>query len=115
MKLWLPVAGFALIVASYVPAAGAASEPASVRHAPAGEHMVVGTIRSMQGLRLWIVNRNGRTLVVDDADAWRLHQSAVPVVGRSISVRGTYEGTGVLHAQTVLRVKDSPALWPADR
>jgi hypothetical protein len=33
----------------------------------------------------------------------------------AVTAEGTYDAQGVLHAQTIVRAKDSVALWPPDQ
>jgi len=78
-------------------------------------HEVYGTVRSIKGSQLTIQTRTGGSVQVDAAAAIRAHLSVVPVLGHAVHVRGTSDKKGVLHAETILRAKDSPAGWPADR
>ena len=77
-------------------------------------HEIYGTIRTMTGSQLGLQTRTG-LVRVDAADALRTYQSAVLFVGRSVMVRGAFDAAGVLHAQTILRAKDSPEFWSPDR
>jgi hypothetical protein len=52
---------------------------------------------------------------VDISKANDQHRSIVPVVGRAVVARGTYDKAGVLHADTIQRAKDSATLWPEDK
>jgi|GEM_PF-3182751 len=114
MQLPIAVAAFVVFLGTSAWAQNLSPRPPLQRHAAAGR-LISGTIRRIDGLLLTIVTRTGRAIAVDDAEAWRLHRSAVPVLGRSVVVRGSFDGSGVLRAVTVSRLKDSPALWPADR
>jgi hypothetical protein len=79
------------------------------------DHEIYGTIRSVDGARLSIETRSKKIIQVDIKPAIDGHRSVVPVVGRSLAVRGTYDKKGVLHASTVQRAKDSALLWPEDK
>jgi hypothetical protein len=57
----------------------------------------------------------GQLIQVDAATAMQAHLSVVPVVIHAVEVRGTTDASGVVHAETILRAKDSPAMWAADR
>jgi hypothetical protein len=78
-------------------------------------HEIYGTIRSIEGDRVTIETRAQKTIQVDLKPAIEAHRSVVPVVGRSLQVRGTLDSKGVLHATMAQRAKDSPALWPDDK
>jgi len=58
---------------------------------------------------------NRHAVEVDATDAVRARLSTPLIGGRAVLVRGDYDSKGVLHAQAILRAKDSAALWPADR
>ena len=90
----------------------AVAPPATTKFAP---HEVSGIIRSLNGSQFTLQLRNGRFVRVDAAAAMQGHQSAVLVVSRPFLVRGSYDATGVLHAQTILRAKGSQQLWETDR
>jgi hypothetical protein len=86
----------------------------------AGESRVVardifGIVRAVKGSQLTIQTRTGQMIQVDAATAMQAHLSVVPVVSHAIEVRGTTDASGVVHAETILRAKDSPAMWAADR
>jgi hypothetical protein len=86
-----------------------------VREAKEAEHEIYGTIRSVEGDHLSIEIRSKKVIQVDIKAAIEGHRSVVPVVGRTLAVRGTYDKKGVLHASMVQRAKDSVALWPEDK
>ncbi len=88
---------------------------ATIPAANAAQHEVYGVVRRVDGERFVMQRRDGRPMSVDASAAWRAHQSVVPVVGNAVLVRGTVMRNGTLNAQTVLRAKDSPALWLDDR
>lgn len=85
------------------------------REAKDTEHEIYGTIRSVEGARLSIETRSKKVIQVDLKAALDGHRSVVPVVGRSLVVRGTYDKKGVLHASAAQRAKDSASLWPDDK
>jgi hypothetical protein len=91
------------------------AEKTSPASSSAGSHEVYGTVRSIKGSQLTLQTRTGVLTQVDAAAAMKVHLSVVPVVGHALDVRGTTDKKGMLHAQTILRAKDSPAGWPADR
>ena len=75
---------------------------------------VSGTIRAIDGSVLTLQTRSGQTVRVDAASAVRHQQSTVLFVGRTVDVRGAYDDKRVLHAQTIVRAKPSPAVWRPD-
>lgn len=74
-----------------------------------------GIVRDIKDSRLTIQTRTGQLIQVDAATAMQAHLSVAPVVGHAVEVRGTSDASGILHAETILRAKDSPAMWPPDR
>jgi hypothetical protein len=81
---------------------------------PADVHEIYGKVTSVNG-NLVSVERNGQVQRVDVTPAVDASQSVPVVVGQAIRVRGTLGFAGVLQAQSVVRTKSSPALWPPDR
>ena len=59
--------------------------------------------------------RTGKLVQVDAKHAMEAYRSAPLVVGRAIAFKGTMDERGTVRAETLQRVKDSSALWPADR
>jgi len=96
-------------------AGGYATDTQAQRSAKTSSREIVGTIDSISGSRLLIRTRTGARVRVDALAAMAGGHSAVLFVGRSVDVVGTVDNAGVLHAATIWRVKDSPALWPPDR
>lgn len=78
-------------------------------------HEVYGKIVSVEGSRITIETRTRQVLKVDAADALRTHMSVPLVVGHAIGVKGMSDAKSVLHAQLILRAKDSLDMWPADQ
>ena len=78
-------------------------------------HDIFGTVRSIKDSRFAIQTRTGELIQVDAATAMQAHLSVMPVVGHAVEVRGTTDASGILHAETVLHAKDSPAMWAPDR
>jgi len=74
-----------------------------------------GTVLELTGTALTLETRTGGVVRADAAQAQKAHRSVVLVVGEAITALGTYDAQGVLMVRTVLRTKDSPALWPPDR
>ncbi len=98
-------------------AARAATRAASlaILHLAPGEHALSGKVVRIDRSVLTMRVRDGALLHVDIGAARRNSQMAVPVVGRAMLVVGSYAPDGVLGADYVQRIKNSPALWPADR
>ena len=89
-------------------------------NAKSGESKIVardvfGIVQTINGSQLTIQTRNGQSVPVDATTAMQAHLSVVPVVGHAVEVRGTADASGLIHAETILHAKDSPALWAADR
>jgi hypothetical protein len=88
------------------------SPPPAAADAP---HAVYGRLVGRDDTILEIETRSGKRLRVDTTAARETRANAFPVVGRSILASGDYDDRGVLHAVSVQRVKDEPALWRMDR
>jgi outer membrane protein assembly factor BamB len=85
-----------------------------VKLAP-GEHEVYATVRAIDGDKLTVEKRDGKTLTVDASRAEAEHAKAQPEVGKALVARGTYSPAGVLQANAVLHAKTNPAMWYPDR
>jgi hypothetical protein len=98
---------------------------AAARHAPVappvlpplppGSHEIFGTIKAVAGGNITLAGRTGKLAHVDATSAMHRHMSVVLLIGEPITVFGSYDGTGVLHAASVLHAKPSPKGWPEDR
>src|SRR5581483_11683082 len=64
----------------------------------AGEHEIYGTVRAIDGDKLTVEKRDGKTLTVDSSRAEALYAKAQPQVGKALVARGTYSPAGVLEA-----------------
>jgi hypothetical protein len=82
---------------------------------PANSLEIFGMITAITGSNMTLTTRTGKLVRIDAADAVRSHCSVVLLVGEPIMVSGGYDGSGVLHATTVLHAKQSPKGWRADR
>jgi hypothetical protein len=78
-------------------------------------HQIYGKILSVDGSQVTIQTRTRQVIKVDAAEAMRTHMSVPLVVGHAIGVKGTSDAKSVLHAQLVVRAKDSLDLWPVDQ
>jgi len=80
-------------------------------------HEISGVVKSIDasGSPLTIETRTGRLVQVDATGAIQMQRINVPPVGHAVRVRGTYDAKGVLHAEMILREKESPIGWPKDR
>jgi hypothetical protein len=76
---------------------------------------IYGKIESVKGTMLTLRTRSGDLVQVETKPAQDAYHSAPLVVGRAVSVKGTADKAGVIHAEVVLRAKDSSAMWPPDR
>ena len=82
---------------------------------PAGQHEISGTVQSIYGSTLTVRARAGSLIKVDGASAVANFKAAPPSIGHGILVRGTIDGSGVVHAEALLHAKDNPAMWRPDR
>jgi len=122
-KIWicLPVLAVAAIGNGIaVPPAHPAKQAAKKESAAksAGEKTareICGKIQGLKGTMVMLQTRTGSLVQVDTKPAMEAQRSAPLVVGRAISVKGTVDKAGILHAEVLQRVKDSSILWPADR
>ena len=76
---------------------------------------VYGKVQSIKETMITVQTRTGTTLEVDSAAALKGERSAPIVIGHAIFARGTMDKKGILHAESIQRAKDAPAMWPADR
>jgi hypothetical protein len=76
---------------------------------------IYGKIESVKGTMLTLRTRSGDLVQVETKPAQDAYHSAPLVVGRAVSVKGTADKAGLIHAEVVLRAKDSSAMWPPDR
>jgi hypothetical protein len=95
--------------AQFVPAA-----PAPLPLPPDG-HEIFGTIKTVAGSSIALATRTGKLIRVDAANAVRGHLSVGLLVGEPVTVYGSYDGSGVLRATSVMHAKHSPIGWPVDR
>ena len=98
----------------FVARAQDAAKPAAL-NTNAPPHEITGVLEHADGPVLTLRTRAGKIAQVDDSDALRRGQIGVLVAGNAYTVQGTYDSTGALRAQAVLRAKASPAIWPQDR
>jgi hypothetical protein len=88
----------------------------STKNSAAGSlHQAYGTIRKIEGSQLTIESRDGHMMQVDATDAIKSSRTIILSVGRTINLLGSYDTTGMLHAQSIQRAKSSSAGWPPDR
>jgi hypothetical protein len=94
----------------------AAQTPTRHIAVPAKElpHDLYGILQKVEGSRLTIETRSGKLVQVDATVAFEQGRTTLLRVGHAVDARGKYDGRGVLHADTILRWKDSPSLWPLD-
>jgi hypothetical protein len=79
-----------------------------------GEHEVRGTVRAIAGYKLDVELRNGKTIVIDSAQAAAKHKVAPPSIGHALVARGPIEN-GVLQAVQIGHAPDHGYAWPEDR
>ena len=83
--------------------------------APASGNQVSGWIDQISGTELVLRKRNGAHVTIDAKPAQDAFQSGPIGMEEAITADGYYDAQGVLHAQTIVRAKDSVALWPPDQ
>jgi len=100
-------------------AAVATSVPASsgvvASQIPASGSQVSGWVDQITGTELVLRKRNGDHVAIDAKPAEAAFQSVPIGMEEAITAEGNYDAQGVLHAQTIVRAKDSVALWPPDQ
>jgi hypothetical protein len=100
-------------------AAVATSVPVSsevvTSQSPASGSEVSGWVDQINGTELVVRERNGAHVTIDAKPAREAFQSVPIGMEEAITAEGNYDAQGVLHAQTIVRAKDSVALWPPDR
>jgi hypothetical protein len=80
-----------------------------------GEHEIYGKVRAINDAKLTVEKRDGSTLTVDVSGAEAKFRKAEPSIGQALLARGTYDGEGVLIANTILHAKPNPRMWYSDR
>jgi hypothetical protein len=81
-------------------------------------HAISGTFQKVSGSILTLTTRNGISATIDASQAARNEQIGTPLnVGIPLTVQGSSidPKTGALLADSIIRAKDSPALWPPDQ
>jgi len=78
-------------------------------------NQVSGWVDGINGTELMIRKRNGTHVTIDAKPAQDAFQSVPIGMEEAITAEGSYDAQGVLHAQTILRAKDSRDLWPPDQ
>jgi hypothetical protein len=88
----------------------------TVDDAPLGnDHVLIGNVISIDSATVKLRTRTGRLVTVETVAAKKAHLAVTVSRGEALMVHGVYDKRGVMHAETIMRAKDSPALWPADR
>ena len=72
-----------------------------------------GTVKSVNGNKITILLRTGKTLTVDLSEATKAGTTIDPVVGEKVAANGTLNEYGTLSARTLNRAKDR-ASWGTD-
>jgi hypothetical protein len=80
-----------------------------------GEHEIHGVVRSMTGNMITVARRDGSLVRIDSTLADKKSRMAQASVGNGLLARGTFDGTGILRAHTILHAVKNPAMWKADR
>jgi hypothetical protein len=79
------------------------------------KNKVSGWIDQINGTELVLRKRNGAHVTIDAKPAEDALQSVPIGMEEAITAEGSYDAQGVLHAQTIVRAKNSRDLWPPDR
>jgi hypothetical protein len=82
---------------------------------PPNGHEIFGTIRSINGDSLTIATRSGGIINVNATLALQNYESVVLLADEAVRILGSFDGSNVLQATSITRVKPSSALWPPDR
>ena len=85
------------------------------RQARKGEHEIYGEVRAINDAKLTVEKRDGSMVTVDASPAQAKFRKAEPSIGHALLARGTYDGQGVLIANTILHAKPNPRMWYGDR
>jgi|HubBroStandDraft_6_1064221.scaffolds.fasta_scaffold61460_2 outer membrane protein assembly factor BamB len=82
---------------------------------PGQPNQVFGVVTKVEGSLITLRTRTGSEVRVDTTAADKANLSAAAPLGRALHAAGTIDSAGVMHAEAIMRVKDSPAFWAADR
>jgi len=78
-------------------------------------HLVCGIAHKISGSKFEIETRSGKVVRVDATNAIQADRRAILYEGTPVSAEGAIDKGGVLHAETVNRLKNSRSSWPPDR
>jgi len=81
----------------------------------AAQHLVCGIVHKVNGAKFALETRDGKVVKVDASAAIKAERSATLYEGLAVSAEGKLDKSGVLHAESVVRIKSARALWPEDR
>ncbi|HKF58036.1 MAG TPA: hypothetical protein VKJ45_21440 [Blastocatellia bacterium] len=82
---------------------------------PASANQVSGWVDQINGTELVVRKRNGAHVTIAARPARDVFRSVHMGMEEAITAEGNYDAQGVLHAQTIVRAKNSRDLWPPDR
>ena len=118
MRERIGVAAIILIAALGACLAGAVSGgAASTLSGPSPSppsHYVSGIVQNVSGAKFSLEKRDKHSIQVDVSDAVKNGRVATVYEGLAVSVQGAIDKQGVLHAETVIRIKKDPAGWHDD-
>lgn len=83
--------------------------------AAATEHLMRGIVHKINGNKFTLELRTGKTVQVDASSAAKSEKLVTLSEGLAVSAEGTLDKAGIMHADTVTRIKNSRAMWPEDR
>jgi len=89
--------------------------PVKLPHHPALGNQLSGWVDGINGTELMIRKRDGTHATIDAKHAKDAFQSVPIGMEEAITAEGSYDAQGVLHAQTIVRAKNSRDLWPPDQ
>jgi outer membrane protein assembly factor BamB len=82
---------------------------------PGQPNQVFGVVTKVEGSVITLRTRTGSEVRVNTTAADKANLSAAAPLGRALQVSGTIDSAGVMQADVIMRVKNSPAFWEADR
>jgi hypothetical protein len=82
---------------------------------PVQGHRLTGIVRAIDGSRLSIETRDGKTVTVDYQPAAERVATVKPIVGKAVQALGDWDKDSVLQATSLQHAKPAAAIWLPDR